>query len=1080
MLHLHCLFHRPVFLALCAYGLNLAWLDSAHAQRNLSDATGQRDVSNSVDNSVGSAVNGAAEEVPNDALVALGRNDASLNEIAIVSEDRLAAVGDRGTILISGNGGRSWEATNSPTTAGLHGIQFSPLGFGLIVGGWIGADTRSSHAVVLQTLNGGKNWSTIATPDLPRLIGLCILENHCVAWGDYSPTWRTSVFESLDAGLTWRGIPTSLGHATAAGISDAGAMAIVDQLGRSFLGNVNSTGNSTGRQTVPTQLASPTRPLRCVLHTGERWLACGASGELIWSVDGSDWTDVEYPLSRGARELCHWEAIEQVGNQLWICGRPGSIVLHSDDAGASWSVQRTGQTLPLSAIRFVDLNRGWATGPLGLILATRDGGQTWYAQRQRARRLGLLALSASANEIPWSALVAATWDEQIAAAASVFQSPEPIEQADFLPSRNSLRKSVAPQMGLASCELISEPFTNPERLIEQLSVELLSWRPDVLLVSASEMTPDPIRNDDIRSNIASGAMSILQQCAAPNSRLTDELHLPAWNVSKLVSTCQSDSAQFKEHSSRVLRQPGIAIGDCLLPLSIEDRQRAASVMMRTEWAHSQSRSAFASLLGAIAPNPETERQVAIRNVGNYQLMMGSVHRAQSMQQLAETPTVDCALDQWTKDLDFVMRGVPARETAPLLQQLAQRLHLGLRWEKRQIVYQRLIESSPHADTADWGRIELLRLQHSDERAAWERNVLRSDSSALQLANGTTKPRPVPPASLAAHVEPWNASPFGDSIRDSQSADAPFMVVPASAETPVKTANADYQSSATQTAWRQLLQSVGYQSPTLLMRPDIQLRLYRTGCNRSIADTNDGAQIGLAGDTSQLEHLLQAPQLIGWTQMAAQELAMADNRSSQLRWAIDAIITDQPPLLDGALDDACWSQAPTMPLTTLDIPQESATALAETKIRWAYDREYLYIGISSPHQMGSSPPSVVQRRGYDADLSEVDHVQLVLDTDRDYCTAIELAVSADGRTYDRCCGSSHYNPKWHVSVQSAADSWSAELAIELNELTTQTELPGKAWAVSARRLHPTGVSQSWSQLRSHNPYLHAGGLLIFAQ
>jgi hypothetical protein len=90
----------------------------------------------------------------------------------------------------------------------------------------------------------------------------------------------------------------------------------------------------------------------------------------------------------------------------------------------------------------------------------------------------------------------------------------------------------------------------------------------------------------------------------------------------------------------------------------------------------------------------------------------------------------------------------------------------------------------------------------------------------------------------------------------------------------------------------------------------------------------------------------------------------------------------------------------------------------------------------------------------------------------------LAVSADGRTFDRCCGSAEYNPKWHVWVASTADRWTAELAIGLTELTCQPEVAGNAWAISARRPHPQGEPQSWSQLRSHQPNLHAAGLLLF--
>ena len=90
----------------------------------------------------------------------------------------------------------------------------------------------------------------------------------------------------------------------------------------------------------------------------------------------------------------------------------------------------------------------------------------------------------------------------------------------------------------------------------------------------------------------------------------------------------------------------------------------------------------------------------------------------------------------------------------------------------------------------------------------------------------------------------------------------------------------------------------------------------------------------------------------------------------------------------------------------------------------------------------------------------------------------MAVAADGRTYDRCCGEAEYNPKWHVSVRNDSSHWYAELAIELSELTCTAELADTAWAVSARRWQPTQSSQSWSRLRSHTPYLHGSGLLLF--
>jgi len=74
------------------------------------------------------------------------------------------------------------------------------------------------------------------------------------------------------------------------------------------------------------------------------------------------------------------------GQHRWAVGSTGTI-LHSPDAGATWSQQSSGTTVPLDAVAFVDGNNGWAVGgghffifPGVVILRTSDGGQTWQPQ----------------------------------------------------------------------------------------------------------------------------------------------------------------------------------------------------------------------------------------------------------------------------------------------------------------------------------------------------------------------------------------------------------------------------------------------------------------------------------------------------------------------------------------------------------------------------------------------------------------------------------------------------------------------------------------------------------------------------
>ncbi|MCA9182619.1 MAG: hypothetical protein KDA51_14245, partial [Planctomycetales bacterium] len=922
-----------------------------------------------------------------------------------------------------------------------------------------------------------------------------------------------------------------LGHATAAELSSHGDVGAIDVLGRAYF---PVSDDADGKAMLPT-VAQPTQPLRALHHTGSNWLACGAQGELISSRDGAQWTNVVVPLSQTARQLCQWRSITQIEDTVWVCGYPGSILLTSPDRGATWQVKKTGQTLPLSAMHFVDQSRGWATGPLGLILATRDAGQTWYAQRQRARRLGVLAVSNTTLDLPWTPLAASAWDEQVAVAATVYQAIDPIEQAGFLPSRWASYHDLAPQIGLAG--LFSQSMTEETSasLSNRMALELRCWRPDVVLLGEGD-SQRVGQQRGLKPSLESELLTAMKISGEAHALMSDELDLPAWSATKLVSTCAVEQSQYSEQSSRLLRTPGISIWDCLLPLPPEDRRTTESskviTTMRTVWTQSQAKSAFSTLLGAVPATIENQRQVNIQNIGNFQLVMGRIHRDRSVDRLAQTSNNMQPLGQWSSDLEFVMRSVPARESAAVLQRLAQQLSLSQHWPQRKIVCQRLIDLEPHSDLADWARWELLTLDVSDECAAWRRSEARRSSDLQQAAFLSMPPVPVPGNSAArgplgswwgndvgAQTAAWNATPFGvvNPVRDQQptmnstvvSASgalplaAPDAPVPSTSDEPssnskapvVRTqdatlfdANAGQMSAvvdrssqalSADVARHQLLHATQIQSPVLLARPDLELRQF--SCDRLTQSTIQSSDEGLA----RLKHLASAGPLIGWPQMAQQELGLWFGHASGLRWTVAAESTDRPPLLDGTLNDPFWQRANVMELTELDATTQTTQttqvtqALQATQIRWAYDHEYLYVGIISPRPNDDTPLPVAERRGYDADLSGVDHVQLTLDTDRDYCTAIELGIAADGRTYDRCCGCADYNPKWHVSVRSQTGQWTAELAIELDALTTQTDLSGKAWAVSARRLQPDGNHQSWSRLRSHAAYLNASGLLLFA-
>jgi photosystem II stability/assembly factor-like uncharacterized protein len=64
------------------------------------------------------------------------------------------------------------------------------------------------------------------------------------------------------------------------------------------------------------------------------------------------------------------------GRSGWAVGSGGAIV-HTGDAGASWSTQVSGSALNLNAVWFTSATEGWIVGNSGTVLHTLDAGQVW-------------------------------------------------------------------------------------------------------------------------------------------------------------------------------------------------------------------------------------------------------------------------------------------------------------------------------------------------------------------------------------------------------------------------------------------------------------------------------------------------------------------------------------------------------------------------------------------------------------------------------------------------------------------------------------------------------------------------------
>lgn len=97
----------------------------------------------------------------------------------------------------------------------------------------------------------------------------------------------------------------------------------------------------------------------------------GNNGCVLKTIDGgNNWTKLNIQTNHALNNIRFIDA------QGWIVGGGGTI-MHSIDGGESWLPQKSGTQNTLLTSYFIDTDIGFATGELGIILSTKNGGKSW-------------------------------------------------------------------------------------------------------------------------------------------------------------------------------------------------------------------------------------------------------------------------------------------------------------------------------------------------------------------------------------------------------------------------------------------------------------------------------------------------------------------------------------------------------------------------------------------------------------------------------------------------------------------------------------------------------------------------------
>jgi photosystem II stability/assembly factor-like uncharacterized protein len=253
--------------------------------------------------------------------------------VFFVDQNRGWAVGSRGTLLSTNDGGKSWQKSN-PTEDAIRDIYFNDE-----LNGWLVCerniyDLQSNdepRAYLMKTSDGGEHWKRV--------------------------NMRGAGF---DARLM-RAIFTRGGRGWAFG--EGGALYITHDSGASWI-----------------KLQAPTRYLLLggtFIDENSGWLV-GAGATILQTSDGGEtWHRSQMPDATHVR----FNATSFVDARLgWAVGSGGSVY-RTMNGGRSWQSQTSGVAVDLLDVKFLDAVEGWAVGNEGTVLHTTDGGRHWRSER---------------------------------------------------------------------------------------------------------------------------------------------------------------------------------------------------------------------------------------------------------------------------------------------------------------------------------------------------------------------------------------------------------------------------------------------------------------------------------------------------------------------------------------------------------------------------------------------------------------------------------------------------------------------------------------------------------------------------
>ena len=877
----------------------------------------------------------AAEPQPSDSF----QSDAWLHDVCFANPQCGWAVGDRGAIWATVDGGGHWELQTSEVNCPLYSVFFLDAQNGWAVGGGADPLVHTSSGVVLITHDGGKTWSRDPKLQIPVFRQVRFFDaRRGWAVGLTSAMYPSGLFTTDSGGRSWQ--PVQAGGARAwlsASFLEPRTGVVVG------LDSALAVLNRGGAQRLP---GSPfgLRALHRVWLVPPQfgWIA-GDGGLIAMTGDrGQTW---QGPPSAPPPELASqfdWKAICVRGTKAWIAGSPGTRVLHSPDAGRAWHAFPTGQTLPISALTMVDDAQGWAVGALGSILHTADGGQTWRLERSGGGRAALLGLVSEPAAMPLELLARLSASEgYLAIVEAIGRSDVETPPQSRTPLGDRFNEAILAAGGSGGRLAWQFPLRDarisaaPEQIVDwwdrlhktsgkallqsHLVRQIRLWRPEIVVAEA----PHDATNSAARL-IGQAVADAVRQASDPQ-QFSEQIVLAGlapWTVKRQFAVLPPGQRGAPElPTSQLAARLGRSlvdladVGRSLLadrvlpaPPTIGFRQMAGVI-------DDAARDDF--FRGIVLPvGGEARRNPPEAAINSLDALTKAAQRRRNILAILEKAGRDPLGDrQLLAQSDRLIEQLDADGAAWLLFRLAERYRSGGEWELAADAYRMTIERFP---------------QHPLRRAALTRLVQHG-------------------CSMEAAWRARGAQGFRTESAQGAAVDAAELIR--------RVAQAAAEGSQIEAS-----------DPALFAEPSVRFPLAAASRN---APESKLAQRCYLEFSRTAEH-------DAWRQCAQGEAWLAERKTQPPKPLLQAAAATARPRLDGKLDEPLWRQAAAYPLRS----SAGDDAAWPAQIQIAYDAEFLYLAVVCTQAPQAKYAAAAGVRPRDADLTQEDRVDLFLNIDRD--------------------------------------------------------------------------------------------------